>query len=359
MTGLALAQQKPAPPSHPGASTAVPLLPTANITVRPELFIVGSSTMKGYVDVTAAALQRDYDVPAPKVSFKGSKTGIAEFCAGIGPDYPDIAVSSRGMHKSEFDRCNENGILDIIEIKIGLSAYYVATKKGNPVFNVTPRMFYYALAEQLPKQGEFDDNPNQTWRQTDKSAPDLPIRVILPEQASGTRNTFDGLFMQAGCRHIKEIDLIYAADDRVPKCITLRADGVVTEVAEPYGTKMVELLQQSAPGTIAVMTNEVYIAFRDVLELLPVNGVLPSDAAIERFDYDMATPDFFYFKRAHMRNNAGQGVVRGIREFMAELTHEELMSHGGAFTKLGLVALSPAAQEAERSKVRTLKRFVR
>src|SRR5258708_19943521 len=174
LAGSAAAQQKLVPPSDAGASAQTPKLA---ITARPELVIVGSSTMKGYIDATTAVLQRDYEVPPPNVTLKGSKVGIAQFCEGVGAEFPDIVAASRGMHKDEFDRCVENGVLDIIEIKIGLSALYVVAKNGNEAFNATPPLLFRALAAQLPKRGEFEDNESKTWREVDKEAPNLPIRV--------------------------------------------------------------------------------------------------------------------------------------------------------------------------------------
>jgi phosphate transport system substrate-binding protein len=293
------------------------------------------------------------------------------------------------MHKSEFDRCIANGVLDIIEIKIGLSALYVVVKKGHATFDMTPRMLYTALAKQVAVNGEFVDNPYQNWHEINPNAPDLPIRVIVPDKSAGTRFHFDALFMEAGCRRVKEIDRIFAVADRVPKCVTLRTDHVgtepaemtmgpggamraapetpgdefsrvVTEVPEPYGDKMAELIARSPDGTVAVMAGEVFDDYNSVLDTLTVGGVLPSDTAIERFEYDVATPNFFYFKRGNMRDNAGRGVVHGIREFMEELTRDELMGRDGIFVRdFGLVPLNRAALEAERRKVTTLKRFTR
>src|SRR5262245_26727757 len=198
--------------------------PTANITLRPELMIVGTSTMKGYVETTAKHLFNDFEVALPKISLLGTAAGIQEFCRGLGPQYPDIVAAYRGMHKDEFDRCIENGVLDIIEIKIGLSALYVVTKKGDAAFDLTPRMFYNAFAAQIPVEGEFHDNPNKSWRDVNRSAPDLPIRLLIPGKSAGSRAVFENLIMQAGCRRVKEVDRIFAAVDRVPKCITLRND---------------------------------------------------------------------------------------------------------------------------------------
>src|SRR4029078_13491686 len=129
-------------------------------------------------------------------------------------------------------------------------AVVVVTKKGNPAFNVTPRMIYYGIAEQIPIKGEFTANPNNSWKETDKDAPDLPIKIIVPAKGSGTRDFFNDNFMQGGCRHVKEIDAIFAAGERVAQCTTLRDDGRVTEIPEPFEKKALEALATAPPGTV-------------------------------------------------------------------------------------------------------------
>ncbi len=333
--------------------------PTANFSERTQLLIVGSSTMKPYTDMVVQHLTKEYVMPPPIERLKGTTTGIKEFCSGVGPDYPDIVAASRSMSKGEFDRCIENNVLDIIEVKIGESAVVVVAKKGDPVFELTPRMFYLGIAEEVPGKSDFQVNLTKTWRDVDKSAPEVPINLIIPAKGSGTRSFFNDNFMQGGCRHVKEIDAIFAADERVPKCTTLRDDGKVTEVPEPYGEKVVDELMKAPKGTLAVMALSVYLANKDKLELLPINGVLPSHKTIADYDYEMASEPRYYFKRAHMRNREGRGVVRGIREFMQEITQQEAFGENGYFEKLGLIAL-PEQQQAEQiSRVRTLRRFVR
>src|SRR3546814_3255689 len=55
----------------------------------------------------------------PKIDSTGTGGGFERFCQGVGPDTPDISNASRRMKKSEFDKCQANGVKDIIEIQIG------------------------------------------------------------------------------------------------------------------------------------------------------------------------------------------------------------------------------------------------
>lgn len=352
-------QNAPVNPSqdfgHGGESATVP---TADFTARERLWIVGAASMQPITDTVVAHLMYDYVLPQPIVELGGTRAGIKAFCNGIGPQYPDIVAASDRMTSGELNRCLKNNVLDVIEVSIGLSALVVVTRKGNPVFNVTARMFYQALAEQIPIEGEFTANPHKSWKDTATDAPDLPIHVILPTRRTGTRSSFDDHFMQSGCRHVKEIDKIFAAAERVPLCTTLRKDGVFSEAVETAtGDDFVGALAQSAPGTVAILPREVFLRVQDKVDALPVAGMLPTKANVANFDYEMFEFLRYYFKRGHMRDNSGHGVVRGIREFMAEIVKDEAFSDSGYFERLGVVPLAPEWRDNQQKIVRRLKNF--
>jgi phosphate transport system substrate-binding protein len=217
-------------------------------------------------------------------------------------------------------------------------------------------MVYYALAEEIPEKGEFKTNGKKTWKDTEKDAPDLPIQVIVPEKGFGTRRYFDDNFMQGGCRHVKEIDAIFAATDRVPLCVTPRDDGRLTAIVED---QIVDALMKAPPGTLAVVAWATYVENRDKLEALPVNGVLPTHANIDDYEYTMSSTLRYYFKRTHMRQKfGGRGVVEGIWEFMTEIVTDEASGEGGYLEKLGMVPLASEDRQTQKKIVRRLTRFV-
>lgn len=323
---------------------------------RDQMLIVGATTMDGITAAVMKRLAEAYVLPQPITRYEGSRPGIAAFCAGVGPEYPDIVASADRMSRGEFETCLDNNVLDVIEVEVGDSAVVVVTKKGDQVFNLTPRMVYYALAEDIPEKGEFKTNENKTWKDTEKDAPDLPISVIVPAKGFGTRRYFDDNFMQGGCRHVKEIDAIFAAVDRVPLCIKPRDDGVLTELAED---QVVGALMKAPPGTLAIVAWTTYVENGDKLEALPVNGVLPTHENIDADEYTMSSTLRYYFKRAHMRRKfGGQGVIEGMWEFMTEIVKDEASAEGGYLEKLGMVPLALEDRQAQKTIVRRLKRFV-
>jgi phosphate transport system substrate-binding protein len=216
-------------------------------------------------------------------------------------------------------------------------------------------MIYTGLAEDIPERGEFKTNQTKSWNETDKKAPDQPIRVIVPAEGSGTRRFFDDDLMQAGCRHVKEIDAIFAAAERVPRCITVRDDGPVTTAEEG---QVVPALLEAPPGTLAVISWLDYLNNRDKLDTFPLDGVMPTHENIADDAYELSERLRYYFKRAHMEGKlGGSGVVEGIPEFMAEIVSDRASGEGGYLEKLGLVALEPPERVQQQNTVRRLKRF--
>jgi phosphate transport system substrate-binding protein len=341
----------------PGAA-ATP--PTADKVVRRQMLFVGTSTMRPFIDWAVKQLRQTFELPDPIEQFEGSAAGFKKFCAGVGAEFPDAVGATRPMRKDEFSECQTNGVLDIIEVRIGESAIAIVTKKGNPVFDVTPSMMYHALAAEVPKNGEFERNTIKQWNETtrDKSVPALPIRVLLPNEDIGVRGFFDDRFLQGGCRHVPDIDAIFSADDRAKKCTTLRTD-VIKELSEPIADTTLLALKDSAPGTLGVADFLLYKENADKLDLLPVLGVLPSHKSIDDYSYVAVNPLILYFKRAHMRDKGGRGVVRGIREFMAVIVSDAAVGADGQFAKMGLEPYSEEEIADIRLNVRKLRRYER
>ena len=344
-------------PSGAGQSSAPP---AADITFRENMLIVGSSGLQEKLTpLVLDEMYSSYKLAPATVMPTGTAAGFKQFCGGVGTDYPDIVAATRKIRKGEIKTCWQNGVRQIIEIKIGLEAFMVVTRRGDPVFNVTPRMFYLALAKDLPSSEHFEINTNTSWKSIDPQAPDVAISVILPNEESGSRGVFDDYFLQAGCRHYPGISDIYSADLRVPRCITLRGKPQVIEIPEPYFDNLMGAFAKAPSGTLAVVGELEYLRYQDQLEYLPVEGVLPTRKNVSNFEYSMIAFPRYYVKRAHMRNNRGEGVVRGLREFMRIISSEKFVGPAGIFDNNGLTSLDDDEREDVRKTVRRLKSIKR
>ena len=114
-------------------------------------------------------------------------------------------------------------------------------------------------------------------------------------------------------------------------------------------------LTKAPAGTLAVVGELAYLRYQDELQYLPVNGVLPTRENVSSYEYAMVAFPRYYVKRAHMRNDRGEGVVRGLREFMRVLSSEEFVGPGGVFDNAGLNPLDEDEREDVRTAVRRLK----
>ena len=75
----------------------------------------------------------------PIIESTGSGGGLKLFCAGVGVSHPDITNASRRIKQSEIDRCAENGIQGIVEIKIGYDGIIIANSVHANQMNLSRR----------------------------------------------------------------------------------------------------------------------------------------------------------------------------------------------------------------------------
>lgn len=316
------------------------------LTLRDRLLVVSSSSAGAVTEQLARIFtERHAGALPPEVAIVGSNRAFHSFCAAVGPETPDIAISTRRMPRAVQQACQANGVRDIIEIQVGLGAVVLAVKRGDPTPALTSQQVWRALAAERPADETFVPNQPSTWLQIGVGLPNTPIRAIIPSPEDGTRTLFEDLVLEAGCRHVREIRLLFEASYRRSKCVTLREDGRLTEL--PTADIPAALLA-SPPGTIGVLSYDQVVRSGGNIIPLSLDGVFPSTGTITTMDYEQTRSLFLYAKRQHSRNMQGVGVVRGIRELIVEATSEGAVGPGGYLAGLGIVPLTPADRQAQR-----------
>ncbi len=343
-------------------ATAGPAQSADAVTLRAQLLVVGATSMAPLVDTLVPGLVRKTGMAPPEVRLGGSVEGMKAFCAGVGVDHPDIALATRRMTKTEFDRCQQTGVLDIIELEIGHGALLAVVKTGDPVFDLSARVAYLGLAAQTPapESGEdFQANPFARWHQIHPRLPDLAIQVFGPSPASGSRAVVETMLMENGCRGIPAIGRIFSAERRFRQCTRMRADGAYVDVPEPFATNAIERMLAAPPGAIAITSYAGYRRYAGRVTALPVAGVAPSPEEFQNNGYPWVTSYYAYFKRGHMRDKFGRGVARGLREFMEEILGDAAAGPNGYLGRAGFVPLDPQDRLDQLARARRLERFTR
>jgi phosphate transport system substrate-binding protein len=264
------------------------------------------------------------------------------FCAGVGVQYPDVANSSRRILASEVADCAKNGVTAIVEVKIGYDGIVLANAKSARHFQVTLREIFLALAKNVPDPAgtqRLVPNPYTTWAQLNPALPSDKIEVLGPPPTSGTRDAFNELVMEGGCKTIAWVAAL-PRNDYLTACHTLRDDGHYIEMGENDNLIVQKL--EASPRQLGVFGYSFLEQNADKVQGAHIDGVAPDFDSIAEGKYPVSRPLYFYVKKAHVER------VPGIREYLAEFTSDTAAGDVGYLTDSGLIPLA----EDERAEVR-------
>jgi phosphate transport system substrate-binding protein len=251
------------------------------------------------------------------------------------------------MLDSEKADCMKNGVKDVAEIEIGKDGIVIASNANSNAFPLTKKQIFLALAKQVPVKGKLVDYPYTTWKSVDASLPDLPIEVYGPSITSGTRDAFAELAMEPVCTAMPEFKAAYTDKSTLKKaCHALREDGKYIEAGENDNLIVQKLsLNEKAIGIFGYGYMEQNL---DKILAHSVDGVAPEYENIADGSYPISRGLYVYAKKAHI------GVVKGLKEFLIELTSEDATSDEGYLADKGLIALPEKLREEMRARVKAL-----
>ena len=314
---------------------------------RDQIRVVGSSTVFPFTSAVAEQFARGGQFRAPIVESIGTGAGFRAFCAGVGVTHPDISNASRRITAAEFNSCRQNGVTDIVELKIGFDGIVMATRRGSPQIPFTREQIWRGLAREVPVNGQWVRNPHQTWNQVDPSLPNVAIEAMGPPPTSGTRDSFNELVLLAGCANVPEIRAISDATERNRRCQQIREDGKFIEAGE-NDNLIVQRLATGTPGAFGIFGYSFLDQNRDRIEGKAVDGVAPTFENIASGRYPISRSMYVYMKKAHV------GVIPGLREFMTEYASERAVGQRGYLASRGLITLPQADREAQRANLQGL-----
>ena len=315
---------------------------SGHAVARDTINIVGSSTVFPFATTVAENFGNTTQFNTPKIESTGSGGGMKLFCAGVGVEHPDITNSSRRMKASEFQNCQQNGVEEITEVKIGYDGIAIANSKEAPQLDLSLSDLFLALAKQVPdpEGGEtLVDNPYESWQQVNAELPDTKIEVLGPPPTSGTRDAFAELALEGGC---KTFDVIKAMKDEDKSkykavCHGVREDGAYVEAGENDNLIVQKL--ESNPDALGVFGFSFLDQNRDKIQGSMIGGVTPTFETIASGEYPVSRSLYFYAKNAHV------GVIPGIKEYVAEFTSDKAWGPEGYLADKGLISLPEDMRE--------------
>jgi len=296
--------------------------------------IIGSSTVFPFAQKVA----EDYvagneGVSAPAIGSTGTTEGIDIFCTGEGPETPDIVNASRRMTATEFNTCFNNGVSELIEIKVGRDGIAFASSIDDGIeLELTPGIIYRALAA-----NPFGDKQSTAnWSDVDGSLPSEPIIVYGPPSTSGTRDALLDIIMKPACANNAAMAALEENDTTAfeQNCHALRGDSAYITQGEQ--DELIVRKVANNPRAIGVFGYSYLEENADTVKGMPMGGVMPTAETIADGSYPASRPLYIYVKKAHI------GVTPGIQEYLNQWSQS--WAADGPLAAIGLV---PAADEVQ------------
>ena len=336
-------------------AVSVLMLGTIGLTTaqaaRDYISIVGSSTVYPFATVVAEQFGRSTVYKTPKIESTGSGGGLKLFCTGVGVEHPDITNASRRIKKSEFEKCSNNGVTGIVEVKIGYDGIVVANSKKTAPLKVTRKELFLALAKDVPDPGGMEKlvpNPYKTWKDVNPALPATKIEVLGPPPTSGTRDAFVELAMEGGAKKFAWLKALRKKDKKKFKAVahTIREDGAYIEAGENDNLIVQKL--DANPSALGIFGFSFLDQNTDKIQGSYVDGVQPTFDAIADGKYPVSRPLFFYVKKAHA------DVIPGIKDYLKEFSSEKAWGAEGYLSERGMIPMPDAERAKFSSDIKNL-----
>ena len=314
---------------------------------RKHIHIVGSSTLYPFMAVIAENFGRDDEFKTPVVEATGTGGGFKLFCAGIGVEFPDFVNASRKIQNSEIQKCTQNGVKKIVEIKIGYDGIVLANSKTQSKYQFSLAQIFLAIAKEIPNPKnpqQLIANPYKKWREIDENLPDKNIAIYGPPSTSGTRDAFVELVLQKVCLQLPAFVKTYSDEKlRAKKCQLIRSDVIFIEAGENDNLIVQKLKNnQDALGIFGFsFLEENY----QLLQASIIDNIEPSFESIINGNYKISRPLFVYFKKEHL------DLIASMRQFIEEIISKNTLGNEGYLLQKGLIPLTDLELQAVKEQI--------
>ena len=324
----------------------------ANAQQRDVISIVGSSTVYPFATVVAERFGKAGSFKTPKIESTGTGGGFKLFCGGVGIQHPDITNASRAIKADEFATCKQNGVTEVVEVKIGYDGIVVANGKKAQPLKLTRTDLFLALAKEVPDPSGAEKtvpNPYKTWKDVNPALPEVKIEVLGPPPTSGTRDAFLELAMEPGAKKSDWLSKLAKSDEKKFRAIahTIREDGVYVDAGENDNLIVQKL--GANPGALGIFGYSYMDQNTDKIQGASVDGAQPTFELIADGKYPLSRPLFIYVKKAHA------SVIPGVKEYLAEFTSEKAWGKDGYLSEKGLIPLPDAERKPVAENVKAMK----
>jgi len=236
------------------------------LSVSGDIVTAGSSTVFPLSEFIAAQFEDEGYGDTITIDSIGSGAGFERFCVA---GESDIANASRAIEDDEVTACEGIG-RSPIEFRVGTDALAVVVSPGN-----------YFVEDLNLEQVALAFSTAATWADVDPSFPAHPIQRFSPGEDSGTFDYFVEAILDEDPAPLLGSTNLQLSED----------DNFLVQGVSGDGCTEGDL---SSPCAISYFGYAYYIENTDVLQVLNVEGVEPSQANVDNGTYPLARPLFIY-----------------------------------------------------------------
>ena len=290
------AQPTQPPAQEPAAPTEAPMevsegmqLPAVNpLEVSGDVVTAGSSTVFPLAERMAARFEDEGFAGTITIDSIGSGAGLERFCVA---GETDVANSSRAIRDTEVESCRAIG-REPVEFRVGTDALAITVSQENDFIT-------NATLEELALI--FGTATN--WSDVNPAWPTEPILRFIPGTDSGTFDYF--------------VEEVFEQDE----AIILAAGN--TQLSEDDNVLVQGVL--GSPYAVGFFGYAYYAENTDVLKILDIEGVTPTEASVDDGSYPLARPLFLYSDAAILQSKP---QVAAYINFFLTYVNEEIVDVG-------------------------------
>lgn len=248
-----------------------PMAMYAPDAVEGDVITAGSSTVFPVTERMAELFQQEGFVGSVTVDSIGTGAGFERFCVA---GESDISNASRAIKDSEVEQCQAIG-REPIEFRVGTDALAVVVSAENDfVTGLTKEQLAAIYAGDIT-----------TWDQVDASFPAETIQVYSPGSDSGTFDYF-----------VEAVMGPYFPNAEGKADLEKGEEALLAREGAQYSEDDNVLVQgvEGSPYAIGYFGYAYYIEEADRLKALSIEGVEPSEDAVDAGEYPLARPLFIY-----------------------------------------------------------------
>jgi phosphate transport system substrate-binding protein len=280
-------EQTEAPEPEPMPESKIDLPEVNPLELSGDVVTAGSSTVFPLAEVMAARFEAEGFEGKVTIESIGSGAGFERFCVA---GETDISNASRPIKDSEVESCRAIG-REPVEFRVGTDALAVTVSQENDFLSDV------TLEELAMIFGEAE-----TWSDVNPDWPDEEILRYIPGTDSGTFDYFVEEIFDKDEGPILGMDPEMSEDDNV------LVQGIV-----------------GSPYAIGFFGYAYYAENTDVLKVLDVEGITPTQETVDAATYPLARPLFMYSDPQIMQSKP---QVAGYINFFLTYVNEEILDVG-------------------------------